>query len=263
MFPLLVVLLTLAATVCSAGDLPVSEIAALKTLYASTNGPKWRKNKWPAKLDGDPCKWAGVTCKTIKDTRHVVSLSHEHTYAGGQLPAALADLTEVELLDLGSNELTGPIPKELGQLKNVFQIEADGNHFTGTIPTELEALISLTSKGFNHRKRSGATAGGARFFLGFNKHPNGKFGFECPYPEWLNKENPTQTPGSTVATSFGLMKECGLKDKDATPDEEDIPGGSKEEEFGQQDEGNEKGEEGEDDGGDGGDEEGKDEGNEL
>jgi len=99
----------------------LNEIKALKTLYEFTNGPKWRKNKWPIALDGDPCKWAGVTCKEIKGTRHVVSLapffrftahslpplsgqvslSHEHTYAGGSLPAALADLTEVELLDLG------------------------------------------------------------------------------------------------------------------------------------------------------------------
>ena len=87
-------------------------------------------------------------------------------------------------------------------------------------------------------------------FLGFNKHPNGKFGFECPYPDWLNKPNPTQTPGTTVATSFGLTKECGLKDKDATPGEEDIPGGSKQEEFGNQQgeegEEEEEGEEGED-----------------
>jgi len=154
--------------------------------------------------------------------------------------------------------LTGPIPKELGTLKNVFQIEADGNHFTGKIPTELEALTKLTSKAYEHRKRSGATAGGARFFLGFNKHPSGKFGFECPYPAWLSAANPTQTPGTTVATSFGLMKECGLVEKDTTPDEEDIVGGSKAEEFGEGEEGgNEEEEEGEDQDGD------DKEGNEL
>ena len=104
-----------------------------------------------------------MTCARVKgskDVVNVVRISHEHTYAGGQLPPAIADLKEVELLDLGSNGLTGPIPKELGNLKNVYQIEADGNHFTGTIPTELEALILLKSKGYEHRKRSGATAGG-------------------------------------------------------------------------------------------------------
>jgi len=221
-------LLLLTVVLATANSLPQSEINALKDLYHSTNGPKWRKNRWPAKLDGDPCRWAGITCHR----GHVAYISHEHTYAGGSLPASIGDLTEVQLLDLGSNMLTGPIPKELGSLKKVFQIEADGNHFTGKVPTELEALTKLRS-GPEHRPRSGASAGGARVFLGFNSHPgSAKFGFECPYPAWLNAANPTNRPGTTIATSFGLMKNCGLVDHDATPDEEDTPEGTKQEEFG-------------------------------
>ena len=50
-----------------------------------------RKNRWPAKLDGDPCRWAGITCHR----GHVAYISHEHTYAGGSLPASIGDLTEV------------------------------------------------------------------------------------------------------------------------------------------------------------------------
>jgi len=48
----------------------------------------------------------------------------------------------------------------------------------------------------------------------------------------MNKPNPTNRPGTTVATSFGLMQECGLTDTDVTPDEEDTPEGTKGEEFG-------------------------------
>ena len=116
--------------------IPDSEYQALKDLYHATNGPKWRKNLWPANLKGNPCNWGGVTC----NNGHVTSLSHEHTYSGGSLPPSIADLTEVGLLDLGSNQLSGPFPKELGKLKKLFQVEADGNNFTGKNKTNPETF---------------------------------------------------------------------------------------------------------------------------
>ena len=37
----------------------------------------------------------------------------------------------------------------------------------------------------------------------------------------MNLPTHTNTPGSTVATGFGLPKKCGLTSKDETPDEEE------------------------------------------
>jgi hypothetical protein len=206
--------------------LPYKQGAALLALWRSTHGPQWRKHAWPTdpatkEPTGDCCTWPGVQCVADREdaaVQHVFELSFEHTFgAGGTLPREIGDLERVVTLDLGSNMLTGTLPREMARLGSLNQVEADGNHFVGAIPAEYEALRAL-SRG---PARGGAPSGGARVFLGFNRHPSGQFGFGCPYPAFMNEPTQTKLPGSTVATGFGLRKECGLLAKDATPDEEE------------------------------------------
>ena len=97
----------------------------------------------------------------------------------------------------------------------------DGNHFEGIIPEEWVHFVDSRAP-----PRKGASAGGARIFLGFNEHrPGGSFGFECPYPSFLlNKTRVTRggrlAKDSNVATSWGLPPKCGLTVQDQAPDEE-------------------------------------------
>ena len=68
----------------------------------------------------------------------------------GPLPAALGDLTNLELLWLWNNQLTGPIPAELGDLTNLSELDLGGNgssRLTGPIPAALGDLTNLQAAG--------------------------------------------------------------------------------------------------------------------
>lgn len=230
----LVLALCVHAMPARTGAIPDIELDALLDLYHSTNGPTWRKNRWPKKLQSyrsgnmtqnrsalKPCAWRGVECRQ----GHVVTLSLEHSLNGGILPASLAALHQVEVLDLGSNKLQGSLPAEWGVgLQACVQIEMDGNQFTGTVPEEWAAFADGRAP-----PREGAAVGGARIFLGFNNRigepESGKFGFQCPYPAFLLNRTEVLRGGkraavSNIATAWGLPAECGLTNEDQTPDEE-------------------------------------------
>ena len=57
------------------------------------------------------------------------------------MPPELSRLTNLQLLELSCNDLTGPIPSEFIRLGNLSQLYLDGNHLTGTVPPELEDRV--------------------------------------------------------------------------------------------------------------------------
>lgn len=59
------------------------------------------------------------------------------------LPAALGRLTQLRVLSLIANQLTGPIPRDLGELTSLRELHLDANHLTGSIPPELAQLANL------------------------------------------------------------------------------------------------------------------------
>jgi hypothetical protein len=144
----------------------------------------------------------------------------EGWFDGGYLPSSLANLKYLRKLDLGANHLTGTLPPELGSLEHIENLEFDNNNFHGAIPEAWAGLRLLRRNTSDHHPREGAPNGGCGVFVGFNTHPSGKFGFECPYPDFLLTSTVTSTVNSTVATSWGLKRECGLNAEDQTPDEE-------------------------------------------
>ena len=140
---------------------------ALVALYNATSGDNWANNdNWL--IDKPLGEWHGVT--TDSDGR-VRRLDLSGNQLSGEVPSELGSLSNLESLDLSSNELTGipaelgnletlflgfnelagPIPGELGNLSNLKSLDLSSNRLTGTIPGELGSLSNLETLflGFN------------------------------------------------------------------------------------------------------------------
>ena len=113
--------------------------AALVAFYEATDGTNWTHD-WNWLSDRPLDEWHGVTTNSDGRVAELWLLSNELT---GPIPAALGDLTNLELLDLWGNELTGPIPAELGDLSNLHTLSLAFNELTGPIPAELGDLSNL------------------------------------------------------------------------------------------------------------------------
>ena len=119
--------------------IPVSERVVLDHLYQQTNGESWsRDDNWGG-ASGTECSWFGVFCNS--DQTHVIGLSLAENHLAGNLPADLAGLTNLTVLDVHSNALTGSIPALTG-LTNLTGFYANSNQLTGSIPP-LTGLTNL------------------------------------------------------------------------------------------------------------------------
>lgn len=90
-------------------NIPSGERQALIDLYNSTQGPGWTdQTDWlgPA---GSECTWFGVVCNQAGD--HVVALQLADNHLVGTLPGSMTSLTELQVLQVGSNQLSGPLPE--------------------------------------------------------------------------------------------------------------------------------------------------------
>ncbi|WP_460955204.1 beta strand repeat-containing protein [Spirosoma litoris] len=136
----------------------------LVDFYNSTNGAGWTtKTNW---LTGcDPCSWYGVGCTNGRVTTLLLS----YNQLSGPIPESLANLTNLQYLDLQGNQLTdgipasfsaltsltylrltnnplgGEIPAGLGKLTSLTYLELVNNQLSGEIPTSLSALANLTT----------------------------------------------------------------------------------------------------------------------
>ena len=85
--------------------------------------------------------WQGITISGSPS--RVSALKLRETQLTGQIPAELANLTQLQELHLYYNQLTGPIPKELVQLSQLRVFSLRDNQLTGPIPKELAQLSHL------------------------------------------------------------------------------------------------------------------------
>lgn len=85
--------------------------------------------------------WPGVI--VAGSPSRVVYLHLNNRRLTGEIPAAIANLTELWRLDLSSNEITGEIPAELGQLNKLGTLNLMGNQLTGEIPPEIGSTHPL------------------------------------------------------------------------------------------------------------------------
>ena len=113
--------------------------AALVAFYHVTSGQYWDEdNNWLSYLPIG--EWYGVS---TDDDDRVTALNLSRNRLRGEIPAELANLTNLRELDLRDNRLEGQIPVELARLTNLERLVLRENELVGELPVELGNLASL------------------------------------------------------------------------------------------------------------------------
>ncbi len=119
-------------------EIPTAECQALVASYEATQGANWVDHTGWLETN-TPCSWYGVACAD----GHVDTLALYFNNLQGQLPAALADLPQLRVLDLHNNAITGSIPPEIGRLVNLVDLDLSDNQISGSLPATLGNLTAL------------------------------------------------------------------------------------------------------------------------
>uniref|UniRef100_A0A0E0KFF1 Leucine-rich repeat-containing N-terminal plant-type domain-containing protein n=1 Tax=Oryza punctata TaxID=4537 RepID=A0A0E0KFF1_ORYPU len=129
---LLAVLVVAAAATTKADGLCVkSDKAALLAVKSALGNPQ-ALSGWNS--SAPCCSWDGVSCNAT--TGRVTELTVFALNISAPVPAAIANLTKLQTLNLAYNQLYGPIPSFLGPraLPDLTFLRLDGNRLSGAIP---------------------------------------------------------------------------------------------------------------------------------
>ncbi len=102
-----------------------SDYKILMVLYESLHGDNWR-NKWGWKEFSDD----GIFGVKIENGR-VKEINLVGNGLSGRIHPAICGLSELEVLFLGLNEITGEIPEEIGRLKKLDRLLLNNNCIKG------------------------------------------------------------------------------------------------------------------------------------
>lgn len=103
--------------------------------------PHESRLQWNASLSA--CTWVGVSCDASNSS--VYSLRLPGVGLIGQIPPdTLSRLSQLRVLSLRSNRLSGPLPADLSNLKSLRNVYLQRNQFSGEFPTSLTELTRLT-----------------------------------------------------------------------------------------------------------------------
>lgn len=129
-------------------QIPQTELTALTDLYNSTQGERWNQS-WDIK--NSPNTWNGVTIVE----GHVSEIRMLFNNLNGPLPASIADLTELKVLELSFNKISGNLPASLGELSKLEVLALNGNSLDGNIPETFGNLSALRQLHLSSNQLSG------------------------------------------------------------------------------------------------------------
>jgi len=120
-------------------DIGQVERLALSEFHELTDGTSW-KNGAAWRSDADVGDWYGV----ISEGGRVVDLSLPDNGLAGPLPAEIANLGELRVVDLSDNDLSGAFPGAIGGLSELTELRVGRNMgLEGALPFGLRRLDQL------------------------------------------------------------------------------------------------------------------------
>lgn len=121
-------------------SIPADEKQALVDIFNSLDGTNWKPSYKRWDLTADPETWSGVTIQN----GHVVGLKIDRVWAKGEVPASIANLTELETFICFSNQIT-KFPDELFTMKKLKMFVADMQNVgdTRTLTQEFPKKVDL------------------------------------------------------------------------------------------------------------------------
>ena len=140
--PLATLAMLAATAIPAAAAIPNTERLALLALYTSAGGANWTdKTGWGGGA-GTECSWYGVTCSA--GDANVIEIKLSGNRLNGSLPSNLKDLTQLNVFDVFSNNLTGTPPELPANLK---ELRVGANELSGPIPALPASLLVLSAGG--------------------------------------------------------------------------------------------------------------------
>jgi Leucine-rich repeat (LRR) protein len=83
-------------------------------------------------------------------------LSLQYNVLGGELPSSVSNLSsQLQLLYLSANEISGKIPLDIGNLAGLQALKLDYNQFSGVLPDSIGRLSALKLLQFSNNNLSG------------------------------------------------------------------------------------------------------------
>lgn len=178
------------------GAEPTQDKQALLAFLRQT--PHASRVQWNA--SGPACDWVGVTCDgtnssvlelrlpavglvgpvppgTIGKLSQLQVLSLRSNGLSGPVPSDFSNLTLLRSLYLQDNNFSGDFPRSLTQLARLIRLDLSSNNFSGQIPFAVNNLNRLTGLFLQNNQFSGSlpsiSAGGLTDFNVSNNHLNG------------------------------------------------------------------------------------------
>ncbi|KAL8506431.1 hypothetical protein ACS0TY_017351 [Phlomoides rotata] len=148
--------------------------SSLLALQANINSDILSRNWSPQTLF---CTWIGVNCSRgdsrvrgldlssmglngtipaiIANLSFLTVLNMRNNSINGLIPREIGNLTQLSSLDLSMNRLTDHIPESLGLLRNLQSLNLSYNQLKGDIPTSLSACVELQIFDLSHNNLTG------------------------------------------------------------------------------------------------------------
>ncbi|KAJ6843060.1 receptor kinase-like protein Xa21 [Iris pallida] len=157
MFLRMLVLLLLPLLISSSTNLSSNstDLLPLLSFKASiTMDPSKALASWNQTIH--PCQWQGVVCAARKHPNRVTSLSLDSLNLAGSLSPSIANLSFLQVLQLGGNQLQGQVPQSFTYLTHLKHLNLSFNSLVGEIPAGLANCSSLLYLDLSNNQLEGA-----------------------------------------------------------------------------------------------------------
>ena len=126
----------------SLGSGTLSDISCLKSITDSLEDPLNNiKSSWTFNKKGSFCGYVGVTCW---NSFRVRGLDLANKGLKGEFPRDLVNCSELLMLELSGNVISGSIPQDIDQiLPSIKMLNLSNNHLSGEIPLSFANCSSL------------------------------------------------------------------------------------------------------------------------